>query len=608
MMKPSAIVLALSILLSLIPTANAALTATLDRNEVDSGETVELVLEHDGNSGEADLGPLRKDFDILGSSTSSSIQIINGQFSSHREMHVTLSPKHTGTLEIPSLSWGADHSPPLNLTVNGGGATGSGTAGSGGGTQSTAAPASSLSRVFITTAVDQARPYVQSAVMLTVQIHADLALYQASLDFTGNSDVLAQQIGKDRESKETRGGRSFRLIERDYLLTPQRSGTLKLDGPVLDAQVADANNVNPFGPNSPLANAFGNLPFGNMMNTYRPLRLRGEPVELEVRPRPPGAGGDWLPARNLTLDASWRPDSLSVHAGDPVTLHVRITAEGQAAAQLPDLSSLLKLPDGLKAYPDQPKLEDSEGQRGDWSGIVGRREQDIALIAGTPGRYEIPALHLAWWDTHEDVQREVTLPARTIEVLPVSGATALPPAPPAAASAPEPAPASATPLATAEAAAAPASTRSPWFWSTLALAPLWLATLFAWWRRHARTTSVDERRAITTEPVRLDESRRMFRDACRRNDAPAARRSLLDWASAADPGHPFRGLNALAATVEPQVAELVRGLDRACYTGAQWQGEALAAALKELPRQRSVKATAELLPGLYPESVSHRTD
>src|SRR3546814_16259704 len=68
------------------------------------GESVQLNLERDGSGGaEPDLSPLKKDFDVLGRSSGSSIQIINGSISRHKRVRVTLSPKRSGPVTMPPL-------------------------------------------------------------------------------------------------------------------------------------------------------------------------------------------------------------------------------------------------------------------------------------------------------------------------------------------------------------------------------------------------------------------------------------------------------------------------------------------------------------------------
>ena len=573
--------------------ASAAVTASLDRDEVASGESVQLVLQRDGRGGgEPDLAPLKKDFDVLDSSSNTSIQFVNGHLSAQRELRLTLAPKHAGTLQVPPLTWDGEQSNALDLTVSdGAGNAQSGGQGSGqGASQNGGAAVAHAAHVFLTSSIDQAQPYVQAGVLLTVQLHTDQQLYQASLDLPGNSDVLVQQVGKDQPGGETRNGRHYDVIERRYLLQPQRSGALSLDGPVLNAQVADVDSQNPF----------GGSPFAGMMGTVKPLRLHGDAIVLNVRPRPAAASGrDWLPARQMTLEEAWRPDSASVHVGEPLTLHLLLKAEGLTGAQLPDLSAELSLPDGLKAYPDQAKT-DMALQAG---GIVGSREQDIALIANRPGHYQLPALHLSWWDIKQDVQREVVLPERTLDILPAGGAPVE--ASPVPMAAPPAAPGDAIQAAPLAAAAAlPARPPWPWIGLSLALGLLWLGTAAAWWRQRRRAVGAAAPLEATPATVAAPEAgaaRKAFQQACRDNDPQAARRNLLAWARGHWAQNPPAGLNALAGYFDdPRLPALLQQLDRACYSGGAWQGGPLAQALGSLPVVSKRSRQAPRLGELYP--------
>ena len=42
--------------------------------------------------------------------------------------------------------------------------------------------------------------------------------------------LRVQPLGKDEQSTETRDGRTYQVITRRYVLLPQRSGSLRLDG------------------------------------------------------------------------------------------------------------------------------------------------------------------------------------------------------------------------------------------------------------------------------------------------------------------------------------------------------------------------------------------
>ena len=97
----------------------ASVQATLDRNDVHLGETVTLNLRIDGtrNAGTPDLSALDRDVEVLGTSTNSSLNIVNGQQTAELIIGVALRPKHTGDLQIPALSVAGSQTQPLSLHV-----------------------------------------------------------------------------------------------------------------------------------------------------------------------------------------------------------------------------------------------------------------------------------------------------------------------------------------------------------------------------------------------------------------------------------------------------------------------------------------------------------
>jgi hypothetical protein len=146
---------------------------------------------------------------------------------------------------------------------------------------------------------------------------------------------------------------------------------------------------------------------------------------------------------------------------------------------------------------------------------------------------------------------------------------------------------------------------SVWPWVSLVLGLLWLATLIAWWRGRRPASPVQAGPPAPppgNHSVRMGAARKAFRQACHDNDAAAARRHLLEWASTVWPQDPPAGLNALARRLpDPTVSQLLRELDRACYAGGDWRGAALAQALpvlRDTPDPTMAKSTE--LPALYP--------
>jgi len=600
-MKKAIYALTLALLAALLSQpALAATTASLDRTHVALGETVQLLIQTDASTDkQPDIAPLQRDFNVMGSSHGSSTQIINGHVSSQTQVQLLLSPKHAGSIQIPPLSWGTEQSAALTLTVdtNANANTNAQSPNDDGPTD--AAP------VAMSATLDQKHPYVQSSVVLTLRLYVGVPLSQASLDMPSSADVLVKQLGEDTQTTESRNGRSYQVIERKYLLIPQRSGQISLKGPTLNALVQDAHmpDINAF-----FGNAFGNMSLPRMMGASRPLSLSASTITMDVQPRPAAAtGANWLPAQKLTLEESWRPDNAPVHVGEPLTRHLRLIALGLTGAQLPDLGQLMVVPDGFKPYPDQAKTDDSVRN----GTMQGSRDQDIALIASQPGHYQLPALKVAWWDTVANVQREATLPARTLEVLPAVAGQAAPPPPPTP-TAPATLPTHNTPGKTLQVdwpAASLLTQTSVWPWVSVVLALLWLGTGWAWWRARRNRAVVTPAPAGTSPApasvarvadVPSGKAMSELQRACRDNDAQAARQALIHWATGFWPDSPPRGLQAIAQRLaDPRYTDALQQLDRACYTGSAWQGETLAQAFAQPPRQAKVDQVKSVIPNLY---------
>jgi hypothetical protein len=571
--------------------ALAVVTASLDRDHIALGESVRLLVQRDGsssNNSQLDISALGKDFDVLSRSSGTSVQIINGHLESRSQVTLVLAPKHAGTLQIPPLQWDGEESAGFAVTVGG-----SGKASAAGAQQ----PAESSARVLLSATLDRPQTWVQAVAVLTVRLATDEALYQASLDLPASKDLLVRRLGQDVQTSETRNGRSYRVIERKYLLFPQRSGALTVDGVVLDALVADSG-ADDFAGDRFLADAFGHLPVPAMRRSTRPIRLRADPVELTVLPRPATAtAAHWLPAQAVSLTESWHPDNTPIRVGEPITRHLHLAASGLTAAQLPDLATIMTVPEGIKAYPDQGTLED----QAQGNSVLASRDQDIALIASRPGSYILPALKLSWWDTEQETQRQAVLPQRTLEILPAL-AGSLDPTKPAtvkitAAQSPAPAPAA------APAAGFAAAAHSPWAWISLVVSLLWVGTSLAWWysrRCQPRAAPGDITPPANAATIPAAQAFKAFHKACQENKAQAARAALLNWATSLRPEQPPQGLKALAHVLDdPELVAGLRHLDRCCYAGGEWDGKSLAKILLVAPPLAPSTAAKATLPGLY---------
>jgi hypothetical protein len=586
-------------LLCATPALAGTLRAWLDRTQVGAGETVQLTLEAKGQGiGQPDFAPLRRDFDILGQSTGSRMTIINGQSDSSTTWTLELSPRHGGTLTIPALHAGSAQSAPLQLLVS-------------------AAPApragDSDADIAIETETSTQQPYVQGEVIYTVRLLHAVPLKSGQLTEPSGDHLLVQRLGDDREYATTRNGRSYQVVERRYALFPQASGRLEIAAPVFDGEVPDRSRRH----RSPFARFFGNDPFfaqdpfDDLMTATRRVRVRGTADTLSVRPRPAAAqGAQWLPATGMDLHGSWQPDRGAVHVGDPLTLQLDLQAQGLTGGQLPDLAPASV--DGFDVYPDQAQRSTDAHD----DGVTGHLTQKIAFIPRHAGSLSIPAIDVSWWDTAHDRAARVSVPARTLDVLPATGQGSAAPAAPA----PQPAPSTASPAVPAPAPApvralpVPVHTGTPvrpvrwWPWISAALAVGWLLTLLLWWRRGRHRAPGVAATQVQEAALHANRARRAFHAACQAGDAAAARQHLLEWAAAHWPDDPPRGLQALAQRL-PDAAQrtAVAALDRTLYaSGGDWDGAVLAASLQHLPGAADGGTGRKVvLEPLYPETPRH---
>lgn len=559
--------LLLCLLLCLPAWAQAtSVRATLDRASVQLGETVTLNLHVEGGGGFAglpNLAPLQADFDVLGTSQSSSLSIDNGQRSMELVIGVVLRPRHAGVLTIPALRIAGVQSAPLQLTVTPAGAASA--PGAAGGTPD--------KNVFMEAQLQPKTAWVGEQLSYVVRLYYSGNLTRGTLDTPQIDGVQLAQVGKDLRYDAVRGGRNYHVIERDYALTPQHAGTLQVPALGFQGEALDPNDPNSF------------FDFGTRVSASAP------PLTVQVQAAPAGWGGTaWLPARALSLSLTGWPDApASVRVGQPINLVMTLSATGLPATALPALS--LPTLTGATVYPDQPKS--STANDGPW--LVGKVTRAFAVVPTQAGTLSLPATTLAWFDVTTGKVETAQIPAHNVTVLPAAGvAAATPPALTASPAQPASVPPSAITAAVPAAATA-------WRWVALAALLLWLATVLAWWwsRRCPRRMSAGVAPiapAPTTQALR-----QAFLDATRGGDAAAQLRCLMDWAQAERPQLRNAGeLAGLLADVAQQRA--LAALQQRCYGN---DGEAPVAGLAEafargFAWRSHAPASDDGLPPLYP--------
>ncbi|RMV76661.1 hypothetical protein ALP05_02422 [Pseudomonas caricapapayae] len=545
--------LLIGLLLSLISLSlqAAQLTASVDRTRLNAGETVELTLETDDVTqfGKPDMSALESSFEVRDTRQLNSLKTLDGSSQATTRWIVTLLPRETGSVLIPSLQLGELKSQPLTLQV----------------LQSEPQdPGNHLASIFIEASLDQDSVYVQAQTVLTLRVYHSVSLFDdSSLSPLQVPDARVEKLGDSRTYEKLINGVRHGVIETRYAIYPQQSGVLKIPAQVFSATLVQTSAE---GSQGQEANPFGPQP-------GRSVRVKSAEVPLTVKPKPADYPADvpWLPARSISLEENWSPEPGTTQVGDSLTRTLILKAEGLAGAQLPPLPAT-EVP-GLRRYPDQPQLSNLPSERG----LIGTREEREALVPGRAGAIDLPAVEVTWWNTREDHLEHTSLAARTLKISNNPGLAVD------------------TPVSNDTGVTVIGPPVWPWQLSTLLLACTTFYGFALWWRARGQPAVA---RTVQTGPSPrsvLDDLKR----ACLANDPQGTRQALDAWARQQP-----ETLAEMAARFVP-LSDALDGLNGALYseTGKLWLGEDLWRAVRKLPAAEHIQDPAgdAGLPPLYPK-------
>ncbi|KWT02552.1 MULTISPECIES: BatD family protein [Pseudomonas syringae group] len=541
------------LLLSLIALSlqAAQLTASVDRTRLNAGETVELTLETDDVTqfGKPDMSSLEASFEVRDTRQLNSLKTLDGSSQATTRWIVTLLPRETGSVIIPSLQLGELKSQPLTLQVM---------------QSETKEPARHLASIFIEASLDQDSVYVQAQAVLTLRVYHSVSLFDdSSLSPLQVPDARVEKLGDARTYEKLINGVRHGVIETRYAIYPQQSGVLTIPSQVFSATLvqppaeAQGQEANPFGP-----------------QPGKSVRVKSAEVPLTVKPKPANYPADiaWLPARSISLEENWSPEPGTTQVGDSLTRTITLKAEGLAGAQLPPLAPT-EVP-SLRRYPDQPQLRNLPSERG----LIGTREEREALVPGRAGAIELPAVEVTWWNTREDYLEHTSLPARTLQISNNPGLAVD------------------TPVSNDQGGVTVIGPPVwPWQLSTLLFVCTTLLGLALWWRARGQPAIARTVQAGPSPRTVLDDLKR----ACLANDPQGTRQALDAWARQQP-----ETLAEMAARFVP-LSDALDGLNGALYseTGKLWLGEDLWRAVRKLPAAEHIQDPAgdAGLPPLYPK-------
>lgn len=398
-------VLLLGSLLAALPALAATLTATTDRTSVAMGETVTLVLSLAGgdSSTPPDLSALSRDFEIVDRRRGSRTTTVDGKRTVVNEWVMLLAPKRTGTLTIPALSVAGLSTQPVRLDV-------------------AAAPPVDVNEdrpLFVQMEAGKGDAYVQGEIPISVRIYDALGMRSGALTRPEAEGASFAPRGEQQTYVRTIGKKRYRVYQQDYVMTPQKSGTIHILPITLKATVPGSSSASL---DAEMARLLGRQPSpSGWLDAGAPgreINLHTDPLDVEVKPRPSAATGWFLPAKAVTLTSQWSSPPTKAQVGDTLTRTIRLVAVGATPNQLPPLAPLAV--DGLRQYEDEsrPEAVQVKGE------AAAQLTQVVSVVPSRPGTFTLPAVEVDWWNTAANRQEKAVLPPETFSI---AGAAPAPP-------------------------------------------------------------------------------------------------------------------------------------------------------------------------------------
>jgi len=568
----------------LVSTVNAEVSSTIDRNPVRVNETFELTLHMEtAPVSRPPLKGLPDVFEIVRSTNFYQRSTINGKSEVQAGWRFILRATEEGIFTIPEFEVDGKKTKVLQLKV--------------------LPPVSSTNigdqqdAIRLTATVDYEDVYVQQQVLYTIRLYRAVQAQYASLTEPQLDGAILERLGEDRQYETEEEGVRYIVLERRYVIFPQEKGIQTISPVTFTAEVSDG------------ARQYSTL--GRLRSRTTAVSLSTEEIDIKVKGRPEGIVDWWLPANNVTLSEQWLPDPVEFRVGEPVTWQYSIKANGLTATQLPEL--LPDAIDGLKFYPDTAESTNNT----DENGITGERKQKVAVVPTKAGTLTLPELKLSWWNVKENKAYEITLDARTIQVLPsVDGETGEQPSeqitiPESSSSITEAEPEVSEPAVeqTENISESPDVT----LWKMIAIISLLLWVISALILTLRNKQSSIPVAKTPSQPYQTNTTIDDIKRACKRNSASATKDAILKWCLCRKGLKSVHSLTELAKRVgNEELTEQLKLLEHHLYSSNKkdWNGKGLASVLKAMDAY-SVNTVAnnskDGLPPLHLTTTSHTT-
>lgn len=372
--------------------------AKIDKKKVGLGKTVTVTYTLDGD-GDNFKAPVFDGFSIMsGPNQSSSLSIINGNYSQTMSISYVLRSNQEGTFTFDAAQIEVDGEllPSNELTVEViKGYTGSPNKGR---KQQQRNVYDEMSdKIFVRAIANKESVYIGEPVVLTYKVYLstnNVRTYDVpdvpSYNGFWAQDIKIPQINLKQERYK---GKTYNVgVIKRVLLTPQKTGKLEIDP--LNVEFLVRVRTKGFG--------F----FDNFKDVNVPISSNESKITVNALPK--GKPSNFSGAvGSFRMDTKLNEEEINVN--DAVTLKVKISGEGNL--KFIDVPTV-NVPQDIESY--DPKESENISIKG--SQFVGSKSYEYVLIPRFPGEYKIESVEFSYFDIKDRKYKTITSPEYIIKV------------------------------------------------------------------------------------------------------------------------------------------------------------------------------------------------
>lgn len=352
-------------------------TMTVEQNQINLNESLMLQVTVEGTREASDPVITHGDsFEIHDGGTSSQIQIINGRTTSSKVFQYMIYPKKAGEFDLGPAQVEVDgktySSNIIKIVVSG---------------ESKRESQKNSEYFYVKASISDQQPYLGEQIVFTFQFFRRVDVTQAQMSPFEFKGFWIEDLGKQNDYEKVINGIPWSVTEFKKALFPHELGSLTIDPLNLTAQVLVRQKRR-----GGFFDSFFDDPFFRGMGQSKQVRLKTEPIKIQVQPIPPLTNDFQGLVGKTQLKVALSKNNLMV--GESATLTIELSGSSYLRDfVLPPLNW-----ENVKTYDDQPKIESTISG----SNLITKKSFKKALVPSKAGEIQLPPFRIDYFDPEKE--------------------------------------------------------------------------------------------------------------------------------------------------------------------------------------------------------------